>query len=114
MRLERVVSLTLRIGVITASVLVVVGLILYFAEGDMSSLVSSNFNVGQVLAGLARADPLSIIFLGVIVLIATPLLRVLELALDYAWERDRIYVLLSLIVLVLMVVGIVLLPLEVP
>lgn len=110
MNLERLIGYTLRTGVILSSLLVVIGSILYFVEGDTSLAVSSNFGVYNVLSELARGDPLAIIFLGVIVLIATPVVRVFELFLSYAWERDKSYILLSFLVLFLMMLGIILLP----
>lgn len=110
MKLENVISWTLRIGVTLSALLVVSGIVLYFAEGDTSVSVSSSFTVTKIFAGVAQADPLAIILLGVIVLIATPVIRVFELLLNYVWNRDRLYVLLSFLVLFFMLAGIILLP----
>ncbi len=41
--------------------------------------------------------------LGILLLIATPVARVLLLVLGFAWQRDRTYVLVSLVVLGLLV-----------
>jgi uncharacterized membrane protein len=110
LNLEKIISYTLRIGVILSALLVIIGLAIYFVEGDRNLSVSSSFDFFQVFVGLARGDPLAIMLLGVIVLVLTPLLRVFELVLSYAWERDRLYITLSSVVLLFMVAGIILLP----
>jgi uncharacterized membrane protein len=108
--LEWQISLTLRIGVILSSLLVIIGLGLYFIEGDQSLLVSNSFTLFQVITGLASGNPIAIVLLGVAVLVITPVLRVFELLLSYLGQRDKTYVAFSFLVLLFVVVGIVLLP----
>ncbi|MDG6999089.1 MAG: DUF1634 domain-containing protein [Nitrososphaerota archaeon] len=110
MKLEGIISLTLRTGVILSSILVVSGSVLYFVTGSISTLTSSSFGLDQIATGLTAGDPIAIILLGVVILILTPVLRVFELFLNYLWEKDRLYVLLSFLVFFFMVFGIVLLP----
>ncbi|BBD73079.1 membrane protein [Sulfodiicoccus acidiphilus] len=111
MNLERVVSLTLRTGVILSSALVIGGLVLFYVEGRNTTISSSYFNLSRMAQGLLHLDPLAIIMLGVAVLVATPVIRVLELGINYvAADRDRLYVALSFAVLALMLIGILLLP----
>lgn len=110
MKLEGIISLTLRTGVILSSILVVSGSVLYFVTGNTSILTSSSFGLNQIATGLAVGNPIAIILLGVVVLILTPVLRVFELFLNYLWEKDHLYVLLSFLVLFFMVFGIILLP----
>jgi uncharacterized membrane protein len=111
MNLEKIVSLTLRIGVILSSSIVLVGLFLFFVRGNPTLTSSAEFDVAGVLEGIARGNPSAIILLGIIVLVVTPALRVFELLLSYALERDRLYTLLSILVLFFMAFGIVFLPL---
>ncbi|MEM3670446.1 MAG: DUF1634 domain-containing protein [Thermoprotei archaeon] len=111
MNLERIISLTLRVGVILSSVLVVSGLTLFYIEGGNSHVNTSMYSLVQLFEGLTSAQPVSLILVGVIVLVATPTLRVLELVLNYVWEKDRLYVLLSGLVLALMLTGIIVVPL---
>jgi uncharacterized membrane protein len=110
MKLERVISLTLRTGVILSATLVVLGLLLYYAEGTPSVLRTSSVSVYSVFIGLLSLKPESVILLGVIILIATPVVRVLELFVDYLWGRDKMYAALSFVVLFVMLVGIFVLP----
>jgi len=53
--------------------------------------------------GLAAINPESIIMLGLLILIATPVARVALAAVGFALERDRLYTVVSLIVLVILV-----------
>jgi len=108
--LAKVVSLTLRVGVITSSVLVIAGLILVYLEHLRTIFNTSHYSFVGVLQGLEAGKPEAIILLGVIVLISTPIVRVLELALDFAYKKDKLYVILSFAVLTFMLLGIILLP----
>ena len=63
--------------------------------------------VGGVIGGVARGDSISIIQLGVLLLIATPIARVLFSVLGFARERDWMYVACSTLVLALLLYGLV-------
>jgi uncharacterized membrane protein len=63
--------------------------------------------VSGVIAGVARGDSISIIQLGVLLLIATPISRVLISVIGFARERDWLYVACSLLVLALLTYGLV-------
>ena len=79
-RLERVISIVLRTGVVSSSVCLGVGLAL--------SLVGAT-SLAQVLLNV-----------GVIVLLATPVVRVLVSITEYVSERDWGFVMLTAVVLV--------------
>jgi len=52
-------------------------------------------------------QPLSVIQLGLIVLIATPVIRVIACVVGFGWERDWKYVVISLLVLGLLLVSLI-------
>jgi len=79
-RLERIVGRSLRIGVATSSVALAAGLLLAVFGDD------------RVAAVLLHA--------GVVILLATPVARVLISIVEYARERDWPFVALTVIVLV--------------
>ncbi|PSN91341.1 hypothetical protein B9Q03_04480 [Candidatus Marsarchaeota G2 archaeon OSP_D] len=108
--LAKIVSLTLRIGVILSSAFVITGLVLYYLEHDKSVYNTSYYSTSTLLQGLAAGKPEAIILVGVIILIATPVIRVLELGLDFVYKKDKLYVLLSFAVLTVMLIGILLVP----
>lgn len=58
-----------------------------------------------VLSAAAKFDPRGLMALGVLVLIATPVARVAFSLVTFAMERDRVYVLITAIVLGLLGVG---------
>jgi uncharacterized membrane protein len=80
MTLERVIGTVLRVGVTASSVCLAVGVVLFFA-GD-----------GSIAAPLLQA--------GIIILLATPVARVVVSVVQYVGERDWTFTTLTLIVLV--------------
>jgi uncharacterized membrane protein len=59
-----------------------------------------------IFDAVRRGEARPMILVGLMVLIATPLTRVLFTVLAFAWRRDLVYVLIPLIVLVVLLVGI--------
>jgi uncharacterized membrane protein len=106
-RLARWIGNLLRLGVGIAGAVVLVGGVLYLARhgtetpsyhvfrGEPSQLRSA----GGILRSAFGLSAPGIIQLGLLLLIATPIARVAFAALGFAMERDRTYVLVSLIVL---------------
>jgi uncharacterized membrane protein len=56
-----------------------------------------------VLSGGAHGDPLAVIALGLLVLIATPVLRVAVSIVTFALERDWVYVAITTLVLCILI-----------
>ena len=111
-----IVSYVLRVGVFSSAALLVVGMFFYLISvggqaGDWRTTVndvgdhSQLHHADQLLADLARFEPLAFVELGVIVLILTPLLRVAATVLIFARERDRLYVGITLVVLAVLLLG---------
>lgn len=103
----------LRTGVVLAAILLVIGMVLAGADGDLgggrSSLDAaidgsadhpSSFT--DVVKGLGDAQPEAVISLGLLVLVATPIVRVLVAGIDFFRRRDHLFALISLTVLVLL------------
>jgi uncharacterized membrane protein len=114
-RLDNVVSVVLRSGVVLAAALVLIGGIMFLATNGQAAHDHRKFqpapmgllSIHGVLHGAASLDPLYIIQLGLLVLIATPVLRVLTCAAGFALERDWMYAVVSLIVLAFLIASIV-------
>jgi len=106
-RLARWIGNLLRVGVGTAAAVVLLGGVLYLARhgGEMPSYrvfhgePSQLRSVGGILRSAPQLGGRGIIQLGLLLLIATPIARVAFAVLGFAMERDRTYVLVSLIVL---------------
>jgi uncharacterized membrane protein len=105
-RFERLLGNLLRVGVLTAAAIVVVGGGVYLIRhgGDTADYTKfsdqpSPLNSPRgIVATVKESRGRAIIQLGVLVLIATPVARVLFSVAGFARERDWTYVLLTLIV----------------
>ncbi len=114
-QVEQVVGNLLRVGVGLAASVVLVGGLLYLVrhgaatphyrvfEGKQSTLRSLG---GIVTEALHRRSP-AIIQVGLVLLILTPIARVAFSLFAFARQRDRVYVLVTAIVLVLLVYSLV-------
>jgi len=109
-----VIGKVLRYGVLLSGIIILLGTIgLVFSSGlsDISGALTygeqvphDNINVSLagMIHGLVTFSAFSWIELGVIVLIATPVSRVVISVFLFAAERDRLYVLITAAVLVLL------------
>jgi uncharacterized membrane protein len=112
-RLERIIGRLLQIGVGLAVAIVVCGGVVYLIAhrhepadrtvfvGEPTELES----LSGIIALAARFDPGGVIQLGILVLIATPIARVVFSIYAFELERDRLYVAITLVVLALLIVG---------
>lgn len=104
---KKIITATLKYGVIIASVLVISGLLFYSVSDkntNVYSLNSSNIHLTDF------RDPLTITLYGVIALISIPVLIVLEQVIIYISEKDKIYIGISLLVFGLMLLAILVMP----
>ena len=122
MDISRTIGYSLIIGVVVSASLMAAGAAVLFARGggggyalsQLASLTSPvnsrTIGIREILGGLASLDGISLIFLGIMVLIATPIVRVVLLVLQFIYERNRLYFALSIVVLADMLVAILVLP----
>ena len=112
-RIERIIGLLLQTGVILALLVTLLGAMLYLGHegrrvadfrvfrGEQWDLRSAPVVMAAAFAGRREA----VIQLGVLVLIATPIARVILSLAAFAVQRDRIYVLVTAIVLAVLLYG---------
>lgn len=110
---EATMGTVLRYGVVLAAVLVAAGGVAYLFErwdhathysvfaGSPESLTTP----AAILRGALALDPASLIALGLVVLVLTPVARVVFALLAFVEQRDRLYVIFSLIVLSVLFIG---------
>ncbi|HEX4808658.1 MAG TPA: DUF1634 domain-containing protein [Bryobacteraceae bacterium] len=106
-KLESVISVILRTGVSIAGAVVLVGAAFYLARHGAQQVNYHQFHgepiadrkIGAIIAGALALSGRSIIQLGVLLLIATPIARVAFSLVGFAFERDRTYVVITAIVL---------------
>jgi len=97
--LNRIVAQSLRIGVLVATFLSLLGLSLWALGGFGSVSAPASLGVGDILRLILTGDLMGIVYLGVIVLIATPIFRVAVSSIYFAVEKDRTYAGITLLVL---------------
>ena len=104
--LTMVISRVLQIGVILSSMIIGAGMFLSFLH-PISQQIDTFFPLtfAQIVAGLLVLQPEAVIFLGLIMLIATPVIRVAISIIAFAFEHDRTFVMISSIVLMILFVS---------
>ena len=117
---EWVISRVLRIGVATSLLFVAAGTLLSVLQGggygtqpsEVARLIGPGGSfprtAGWLLGGIVRLDGQAVIVTGLILLIATPVVRVAVSIVSFARERDRPYVLITTVVLGLLLLSLVL------
>jgi uncharacterized membrane protein len=114
-RLESLIGILLRAGVLTAAAIVGISGVLFVAEHHAERPSYSKFQVeaealrtiGGILRGSMHMQPDAMIQLGLLLLIATPILRVALAAVGFYLESDRLYLGVSLIVLTILVLSLI-------
>lgn len=120
--MDYIIGLALRYGVIISIALILIGLALFHVRSEALGcndvmLMNPNSPINTtvippdyVLSRLPNLDPLSFIVLGLMVLIATPVLRVALGVASFAIERDWLYVFITIVVFMDLMLAIFILP----
>ncbi len=105
---ELVISAVLRGGVLLSVAVILGGIISLYALKFTGNLHNSTYpdTLRGLFSGLTRGDPLSIIVLGLMILLATPVARVAVSIAAFAIEEDRTYVVITSLVLVILIFSI--------
>lgn len=104
--MELFIGKMLRVGVFTACGIALFGGLLYVMQNmghrvdyaDFSSSMAVH-NLSDIFSGLISFDPIAIIDLGLVILLATPVLRVVFSVVAFLLEKDYLYVVITLLVL---------------
>ncbi len=110
-RLEGTIATLLRAGVILSAMIVLGGGICYLIRHGHESVSYRTFHsepmIYRTISGVVRAsfhgDWAALIQLGLLLLIATPVARVVLSLVAFAMEPDRIYIWITLAVLLILV-----------
>ncbi|MBA2678545.1 MAG: DUF1634 domain-containing protein [Ktedonobacteraceae bacterium] len=103
------ISWVLQGGVLLSAAIILLGIILLPTRpGGLSPqrLLVFPFTMSALATGLAQFRPQSIITLGLLLLIATPVLRVAVSIITFVVERDRTYIVITCIVLAILLFSI--------
>lgn len=103
--LASVIGWILQAGVAISSTIIVVGLILLLVHsGNADSQQTQDLprTLSQVWAGLLTLQPAAVIVLGLLLLIATPVLRVIVSIFAFNMEQDRRFVVITILLLAIL------------
>lgn len=99
------ISWILQVGVVLSAIIILVGLSLLITQGGIlgaQQLQAFPHTLNQVWSNLLVLQPQAIIELGLILLIATPVLRVVISVIAFNMEHDRRYVIIALLLLAIL------------
>jgi len=110
-RIELIIGTLLRAGVLLSASVVLLGGILYLVRNGHAIATYSTFhgdlsplrNLSGIAHGVLQLSGRAIVQFGLLLLIATPVARVIFSAIAFALERDYRYVVLTLVVLAILV-----------
>lgn len=109
-RIEIIIGGLLRAGVLLAASVVLIGGVLYLVRHGHETIHYATFHgepetlksIPAVAEGIVSNHARAIIQFGLLLLIATPIARVLFAAIGFLFEKDYLYVVLTLIVLAIL------------
>ena len=103
---ELIISNVLRGGVLASAAIILLGVVIFYVRAATSGHTPSGkpfpTSLPAVGRGLAHGDPLAIVALGLLVLLATPVVRVAVSVIAFALEGDRLYVVITALVLLIL------------
>ena len=103
--ISSIIGWILQMGVMLSAGIILIGLLMlpFYGKGlSLSELLTFPRTFSQIWSGLWVLQPESIIALGLLLLIATPVLRVVTSVVVFALERDKKYVIITLMVLAIL------------
>jgi uncharacterized membrane protein len=112
-QMEMIMGRLLQVGVLLAATVVLVGGVMYVIKhaggiSDFRVFRPQPFSVRHPMAlvrGIAGGQASAVIQLGILLLIATPICRVIFAVIGFVIERDRLYVVVSVVVLAVLLFG---------
>jgi uncharacterized membrane protein len=114
--IEQSIGRFLQVGVMLAAAVVLVGATLLLMQHGSAPVSYAVFHSGpqqlRTIAGIVRGalalDSKAIVQLGLVLLIATPVVRVAFMLIAFVVQRDRVYIAISGLVLALLLYGLLL------
>ncbi len=119
-KVEIIISNLLRTGVVTSLAVIVIGTVVSFirhpdyltSHTELNRLTTPGAafpsSIPELVNGLKSFQGRSMVLLGLLILIATPVLRVAVSIVAFIYQKDRVFVLITTVVLVLLLLSFVL------
>jgi len=110
--MQVIIGWVLRLGVIISMLIVVLGGVIYLyrhgnsiADYSVFKGVPDFVHPSNIFDGILAHRGRAVIQAGIILLIATPVLRIIFSAIGFMLERDRLYIAITLVVLLIIAVS---------
>ncbi|MCO6495280.1 MAG: DUF1634 domain-containing protein [Bacteroidetes bacterium] len=105
--IQKIIGNTLRLGVWISFFISLIGVVFFFLQFDPRMVYEQNFPIEpirfsmiEIILGLKSLDPNSIVMLGIVIMLLTPLLRVFFALYIYQNQRNTLYVIITILVLI--------------
>lgn len=107
--IEIIIGNLLRAGVLISSAIIIIGAIIYLCQSGhvhpdyhkFKGMNNTFYSLSYVLHGVAQLSGEHIIQLGVLILIATPVARIVFSIIGFIKEHDTLYIVITLLVLLI-------------
>ena len=106
-RLEVTVSTVLKVGTYAGIALIALGVVLMVIDGRSPLEVAPSLDLGRLPADLAALHPSAFLWLGVLLVLATPPARVLAALIGYLRGSEREMAIVAALILVVIALGVV-------
>lgn len=99
------ISIILFYGVLISSIFMILGLTLLFFKDKSFNIFDNNFQIRLSNISFSAENLLS---LGILLLIFTPIIRVIGMLIQYIVEKNKIYIWISITVVIILVISLLL------
>jgi len=89
-------------GLILALIIVIIGLLFFLANPQEDDTA---LQMNDLISNLAEANPIAIIDVGIIILMVIPIAGIMTVMISSVAKRDTGFVMISLLVLALLIIG---------
>jgi uncharacterized membrane protein len=107
---ELIISHVLRSGVVASASVILLGVLWFYLQMAITGHATLTYphSLLGVAQELARGEPLALVALGLLILLLTPILRVAISIFIFALERDWLYTVITLVVLIILLISLLL------
>jgi uncharacterized membrane protein len=101
-RLNRTMYLVLVTGMVTSFSVMVIGLVMY----SVNPTEGTTLPLDKILDGIVHGNPIAVIDLGIVLLIATPMVRIIAAGMAFGLEKDYRFVGIAVFVMAMILIGV--------
>lgn len=101
-RLNRTMHLVLAVGLVLSFGTMIVGLVMY----ALNPVEGTTLSLDRILDGIVHGNPIAVIDLGIVLLIATPMVRIIAAGISFGLEKDYRFLGISVFVLAMIMLAV--------